>query len=45
MAQVEVTITYSPLAFIYALFQPNIEVDGGGRQPTRWGTHTIELHA
>ena len=45
MPQVEVMISYSPLAFIYALFRPNVEIDGGGRQPSRWGTHTIELPA
>ena len=29
MPTLEITMRYSPLAFLYALFQPNIAINGG----------------
>ena len=42
MATLEITVKYSPFAFIYALFRPNIVINGAlERKP--WGTHRFEL--
>jgi hypothetical protein len=45
MPKVEVVISYSPLAFIYALFRPNLQIDGGAIEKATWGVQTIELPA
>ena len=39
---VEITASYSPLAFIYALVKPTIEIDGKVRRRP-WGTHRFEV--
>jgi hypothetical protein len=41
---IEVTAQHSPLAFIYALFKPNIEIDGR-LEKRPWGTHAFEVTA
>jgi hypothetical protein len=41
-SQVELTITHSPLAFIYRLFVPTVTINGT-KERRPWGVHTIEL--
>jgi hypothetical protein len=44
MGTIEVTAAHSALAFIYALFRPNIEIDGK-LEKRPWGTHAFEVTA
>jgi hypothetical protein len=39
---IEVTAQHSALAFLYALFKPNIEIDGQ-LEKRPWGTHAFEV--
>jgi len=41
-AAIELTITHSPLAFIYEFFTPTVEINGT-KQRLPWGTHTLEM--
>jgi hypothetical protein len=41
---IEVTAQHSALAFIYALFRPNVEIDGR-LEKRPWGTHAFEVPA
>ena len=41
-SRVELTITHSPLAFIYRLFVPTVTINGT-KERRPWGVHTIEL--
>jgi hypothetical protein len=43
VATVEVVIGYSPLAFFYGLFRPNLRIDGGELQKVTWGKHSFQL--
>jgi hypothetical protein len=42
MATLEVEADYFPLAFIYSLFTPTIEINGV-KEKRKWGTHTFQL--
>lgn len=42
MPTLEITMRYSPFAFLYALFKPNITINGA-RERRPWGTHRFEL--
>jgi len=41
-SRLELTITHSPLAFIYRLFVPTVTINGT-KERRPWGIHTIEL--
>ena len=43
-AQVFITVSHSPLAYIYALFTPTIAINGE-RHRRPWGTHRFSLPA
>jgi hypothetical protein len=38
----EIAVTHSPLAYIYALFTPTIEINGA-KARKRWGVHFVAL--
>lgn len=42
--RIEVTVTHSPLAFIYRLFTPTIQINGN-KERRPWGVHTFPLPA
>src|SRR5438093_13119007 len=42
LSRVEVTVSHSPLAFLYALFTPTITINGH-RHRRPWGTHSFEV--
>jgi hypothetical protein len=39
---IEVTVTHSPLAFIYRFFTPTIEINGS-KERRPWGVHVFTL--
>jgi len=39
---IEVTVTHSPLAFIYRLFTPTVEINGK-KERRAWGVHLFNL--
>ena len=41
-SRLELTITHSPLAFIYRLFVPTVTINGT-KERRPWGIHTIKL--
>jgi hypothetical protein len=41
-SRIEVTITHSPLAFIYRFFTPTIEINGTKERRT-WGVHLFKV--
>ena len=41
-AAIEVTVAHSPLAFIYRVFTPTIEINGN-KERRRWGVHLFTL--
>jgi hypothetical protein len=42
LSYIEVTVTHSPLAFIYNLFTPTIQIDDV-KQRKPWGVHSYQL--
>ena len=42
ISSIEVTVTHSPLAFIYRLFTPTIEINGK-KERKPWGAHLFSL--
>ena len=43
MATIELHISHSPFAFIYALFRPGYRIDGGPLTKGVWGTQRLEV--
>ena len=41
-SRIEVTVTHSPLAFVYRLFKPTITINGRKEQKP-WGVHSFDL--
>lgn len=41
-SRIDVTVTHSPLAFIYELFTPTIEINGR-KEKRPWGEHSFPL--
>lgn len=42
LSRIEILVTHSPLAFIYRLFTPTIEINGK-KERKPWGAHSFPL--